>query len=266
MQHIPEEDLALYALQALTPEEMRVCRTHLDECSRCRQDLASVLGDVALIGMAAEPQPLPAGARDRFLNRIAAEPRPESGPVRSISNPPAPVVIQKTRLGAFGWLGWIAAAACLTVAILFGSANSRMGRELRQLEYQNAGYIAGLQHAQEIMDVLTAKHAVQVTLTEAKQPPRPVGHTTYMPEKGALIFVASNLHPLPENKTYELWLIPADGKAPLPAGLFRPDATGTASVVMPPLPKGVAAKAFGVTIEDLQGSETPTLPIVMSGQ
>ena len=78
--------------------------------------------------------------------------------------------------------------------------------------------------------------------------------------------MASNLRPVPENKTYELWLIPANGKAPMPAGLFRPDASGSASVVLPTLPQGVEAKAFGVTIEDAQGSATPTLPIVMAGQ
>jgi anti-sigma-K factor RskA len=68
------------------------------------------------------------------------------------------------------------------------------------------------------------------------------------------------------NKTYELWLIPANGQAPIPAGLFQPDANGTASVVFPSLPVGIDAKAFGVTVEDAQGAATPTLPIVMSGQ
>ena len=85
-------------------------------------------------------------------------------------------------------------------------------------------------------------------------------------DKGALIFVASEMHPVQANKTYELWLIPADGTAPIPAGLFRPDAGGSASVILPTLPVGVEAKAFGVTIEDAQGSTTPTLPIVMSWQ
>ena len=60
-------------------------------------------------------------------------------------------------------------------------------------------------------------------------------------------------------------MIPADGKAPIPAGLFRPDAAGNASVVLPPLPRGVPAKAFGVTIEKAEGSATPTAPIILVG-
>ncbi|MGA7857108.1 MAG: anti-sigma factor, partial [Terracidiphilus sp.] len=62
-----------------------------------------------------------------------------------------------------------------------------------------------------------------------------------------------------------LWVIPANGNAPIPAGLFRPDAAGNASVVLPPLPKGVPAKAFGVTVEKAEGSATPTAPIILAG-
>ncbi|MGH9594994.1 MAG: anti-sigma factor domain-containing protein, partial [Bryobacteraceae bacterium] len=87
----------------------------------------------------------------------------------------------------------------------------------------------------------------------------------YLPERGGLILQASKMGPLPEDKAYELWVIPANGKAPIPAGVFRPDATGNASVVLPQLPVGVAAKAFGVTIERAEGSASPTLPIILSG-
>ena len=85
------------------------------------------------------------------------------------------------------------------------------------------------------------------------------------PTKGTLVFLASNLDPLQALKTYELWVIPADGSAPVPAGTFHPDDQGNASVIMPTLPRGVAAKAFGVTIEPDGGSQTPTLPIVLAG-
>jgi anti-sigma-K factor RskA len=34
---------------------------------------------------------------------------------------------------------------------------------------------------------------------------------------------------------------------------------------MPPLPKGIEAKMFGVTVEDEGGSQTPTMPIIMAG-
>jgi anti-sigma-K factor RskA len=80
-----------------------------------------------------------------------------------------------------------------------------------------------------------------------------------------LIFQANNMAPLQTAKVYELWLIPANGGSPVPAGTFHPDNRGDASLIMPPLPKGIAAQAFGITIENEGGSQTPTLPIIMVG-
>ena len=75
---------------------------------------------------------------------------------------------------------------------------------------------------------------------------------------------ASNFEALPAQKAYELWLIPTSG-APIPAGVFKPDARGSATVINPPLPAGVEAKAFAITVEPESGSTSPTMPIVMIG-
>jgi len=53
--------------------------------------------------------------------------------------------------------------------------------------------------------------------------------------------------------------------APIPAGMFKPDSHGMAMVMNPPLPAGVEAQAFAITIEPEQGSSAPTSPIVMMG-
>jgi hypothetical protein len=120
--------------------------------------------------------------------------------------------------------------------------------------------------ARQVLDTLNDTTAMRVTLTKGKEVPVPRGRATYVASKGTLVFIADNLQPLPPLKTYELWLIPAAaGGTPIPAGTFRPDERGNASVILPPLPKGVDAKAFGVTIEDKDGAMTPTLPIVLAG-
>jgi hypothetical protein len=121
--------------------------------------------------------------------------------------------------------------------------------------------------ARQVMDTMTDSSAMRVTLTKGKTAPVPQGRATYVASKGTLIFLASNLEPLQPGKTYELWLIPAAaGGSPIPAGTFRPDERGNASVIMPPLPKGVEAKAFGVTVEDVGGAATPTQPIILAGE
>jgi len=78
--------------------------------------------------------------------------------------------------------------------------------------------------------------------------------------------MASNLDPLPAGKTYELWLIPKSG-APMPAGLFKPDAHGMAMMMPenPEVPAWTDLKAFAVTVEPEGGTTTPTMPIVLMG-
>jgi anti-sigma-K factor RskA len=264
MPHISQEDLALYAMQALTPEENHVVQAHLDDCAYCRAALAESFVDVALIGMSAEQKALPEGVRQRLMARIANTPQAAA----SVVKPAADLPVQEKRTAGFGWgwLGWAAAAATLAIAAYLVYANLQLERKINENRGQIAQLAAQAGRAQELTDALTSPTAKRVTLTESRQPAHPVGHATYLSQRGALIFVASNLRPLAADKTYQLWLIPADGKAPIPAGLFRPDAGGSASVILPPLPVGVEAKAFGVTIEDAQGSATPTLPIVMAGQ
>jgi anti-sigma-K factor RskA len=265
--HISEEDLALYAMQALSFEEERRAQAHLDVCAYCRSALVDTMADVSLVGLSVEQQAPPDGARHRLMLRIADSPRETTRGAKAVVVP----VPEERHTGFktgfnWGWLGWVAATAMLAVAAYLGYSNRKLQRQVSEDRGQIARLAAGADRAEALTEALTSPDAKQVTLMETKGPARPVGHATYLPKRGTLIFVASNLRQVPANKTYELWLIPTAGKAPIPAGLFRPDASGSASVVMPTVPAGVEAKAFGVTIEDAQGSATPTLPIVMAGQ
>jgi anti-sigma-K factor RskA len=117
----------------------------------------------------------------------------------------------------------------------------------------------------ELMDALTDPQAKHVILAPRTPPRGPIGGVTYNPKKGTLVFLANNLDPVQTYKTYELWVMPANGRAPIPAGTFHPDEHGSASVIMPNLPSGVNAKGFGVTIEDAGGADKPTMPLIMSG-
>ena len=262
--HITEDDLALYAMRSLSPADLAEVQKHLNTCGDCRKKLADILGDLSLLALTVPQVEIPDGARDRFIRRL----RTESG-----FKTPAPVAPagrprpEPARSGNwFGSLGWIAAAAALLFAAYMGNTAHFLHSRLDDQQAQIAKLSGQAARAQQILDVLTAPNAKRVVLTEAKSPAQPTAHVVYVKDKGALILVASNLKPIPQNKTYELWVIPSNGQPSIPAGLFRPDAAGSASLVLPSIPTGVDAKAFGVTVEDTQGSATPTLPIVMVGQ
>jgi len=235
---------------------------HLAACPTCRHALSEVAGDLALLGMAADSEPLPAGARERFVQRIAAEPRSLAQQTRTLPFI-APASARRRPLLTFA--PWMLAAAMLVAAVYLGSQVSQLRSSRDQARAEVQKLAVQSERAQEVLEVLTAPTAQRVTLTEGKPAPAPTGRTSYMPEHGALVFVASNLHALPPSKAYELWVIPANGHPPMPAGMFRPDEHGSASVVLPPLPVGIAAKAFAVTIEAAEGSPVPTSPVLMSG-
>ncbi|MGB6744971.1 MAG: anti-sigma factor [Terracidiphilus sp.] len=263
--HIPEETLALYALQALSTEESAAVRLHLAGCDACRAELAKASGDLALVAMSVEQHPLPAGARQRFLNRIddrIVAPETAVAPVIPITRP---ISSSTPARRTAAWPAWLAAAAMLLVSIGLGMKIRTLSRQLDATSQALAAQAVESRHAHEVLDLLTAPAAQHVLLTAGKTPPAPSARAVYLAARGALVLEASNLKPLPANKTYELWVIPASGAAPIPAGLFEPDASGSASVVMPQIPPGVSAKAFGVTIENTGGSATPTLPIVLAG-
>jgi hypothetical protein len=261
-EHIPQEDLVLYAMQAMRSHELAAVRLHLDRCAECRKSLAEVNGDLALVAISVDQKPLPEGARQRFVERLAADPSRAS---RAGAAQPVSIETKRPARRTALWIGWLAAAASLFFAFSLRQKVDVLNDQLAQQKQAAEQQAAANARARQVLDVLTAPTAKRVLLTAAKAKPEPTGRAVYLAENGGLVFQANDLGQLAQDKTYELWVIPADGKAPIPAGLFRPDAAGSASVVMPPLPKGVPAKAFGVTIEKAEGSATPTAPIILVG-
>jgi hypothetical protein len=259
--HIPQPDLTLFAMRALAPDEQTSIRLHLDQCDICRAELASIMGDLALVAMSAEQHPLPDGARERFLSRIGAAPAADN---RIVSIADGSAQKPQTRRAAV-WIPWTAVAALLLIAAGLGEKLHLANVELQQQAAQLASEASVNQRAREVLDVLTAPAAQHVLLTAGSPHPAPSARAIYLSSRGALILQASNLAQIESGKTYELWVIPADGKPPIPAGLFRPDAAGSANVVLPQIPAGVEAKAFGITVEPAGGSSAPTLPIVLAG-
>jgi anti-sigma-K factor RskA len=259
--HNTMEDLASFAMQNLPAEESASIRAHLETCATCRAELAQTYGDLALYGLSVEQRTLPEGARDRFLSKIAA-----TQPVKQIvkSAEIIPVSTRSSRRGKGFWISWSAVAALAAACIALVVQNRALNDELNDESKLVKNLAAQASRAQQIVEVLTAPNAQRVTLTEGKAPVQPSARAIYLPERGGLILQAANLKPLPNDKTYELWVIPTNG-APVPAGLFRPDATGSATLILPPLSAGITAKTLAVTVENVAGATTPTMPIVLAG-
>jgi hypothetical protein len=290
-QHPAAEDLVLFAMQLLASDQGETIQRHALHCTACRDELGRIHGDLASFALTADPAKPSSAGRDRLLAQVAREKRivttpvikPEAQPTPKVSAealtrsladfgrgkgstliPEAPVMAPR-RAQVQAWAGWAFAAVFATLAVfLYGdyrSVEENLAAQSGQMQRLNAR----ASESHQLMDALTDPQAKRITLMPKAPPRGPIGGVTYNPRKGALVFLASNLDPVQTYKTYELWIIPADGGAPIAAGAFHPDEHGSASVIMPNLPSGVDAKAFRVTIEDAGGSDKPTPPVIMAG-
>ncbi len=289
--HIPPEDLPLIALQFLPEEEMAEALTHLEHCELCREEIARYQGDLATYAMTSDMHSPPALARERLLRRVAKEkkviPIERQQPIAAAPGEEPMLAPRRgsmfdtetyeeprhsSRASTFvAWSGWAIAAGVAVVAGLQFHQRQLLQNDINDMSAKLIASAAESAKAQDTLKTLTDQGALQVTLNipppdGVPAPHLPEGHVAYLANKGSLVFVASNLLQLQPYKTYELWVLPTEkGRDPIPAGTFKPDERGSASVVMPELPKGVAAKGFGVTIEDDGGSKQPTMPIVLVG-
>lgn len=211
-------DLAApYALDALSDLERQTYEAHLAACDECRMVVDALQEGAAAISMASAEDP-PKRLRRRVL-----------GEVRRTSQA-GPAQVSYSR----GWLLRLAGAAAVLVIGVVAAVIVTSG-------------------GTSASDVITAADAVTINLPSTDPTGRP-GELIYSPSARRAVARFGELPSVDANQTYELWII--DGGVPNPAGLFVPDPTGTALILL----EGdvVPGAAVGVTIEPAGGSDTPT--------
>lgn len=245
------EDLALYALGTLEGDEQLELEKHLADCAECRHELEQLGSDAALLALSASGPAPPQRARGRLMNAVTREPR----------------ISLEQGTGRIPWwsqVGWVIAAAAVVIVIILWRTDASLNRRFARLQKEFNEQQTELQRAQEVTAVLNATDALRVTIVAPRAAPQPQGRVIYVPKRSSLIFLANNMPALPARRAYELWLIPGSG-SPIPAGVFKPDAHGNATLVNPRLLQRGETKAFAITVEPETGSELPTSkPIMVS--
>src|SRR5215471_567579 len=239
----------------LEDQERPELEAHLGTCGECRRELEALRADLALLALSATgPQP-PQRSRDRLKEAISEEQREmtESADASAVYR------LHPRRLT----LVPAAIAAVLAITSLgllleiqrLKDANVRLAVNLREEQRQSA-------HAKEVLAMLTDPNAQHMTLVAAK--PASPAHikTIYQKDKGHILLLASNLAPIPDDKVYQLWILPATGGPPVPCGTFPINSKGNGMMLDTTEAPGVEAKGFAVTVEPVGGSKTPTLPIM----
>ncbi|MEC0228150.1 anti-sigma factor [Paenibacillus alba] len=220
------ENLEMYAVGGLDPEERAEFELHLQECKECAAELAELIELVDLLPMAADPVQVPEGMKDRVLGHIFGEnsavevEAPKAIPVKATTTSPIESSSYETEYMAGRKYGgtkpnrvkpWIYGGLSAAVLIL-GVYSYNLQQDNRDLKSR----IALLDRPPEAVQVNNV-----VTLSGTAQDIVAKGLATIVIDaKGTHLLVqAEKLPELKNNEAYQVWLI--KGKdTPVNAGTF----------------------------------------------
>lgn len=257
------EDFDLYALGVLEGEEKAAFEAHVPTCAACAEKLAQARGRIALLAFAAPRVEPSASVKERLMRQIHAAPAAAGAHAQRERAP-------REAERAEGFFGrWWAAAVLVPVCAVLVLISVRLWQEDAHLSDELGVERVALQKQQAELD--EARHVVALmeakdtkTVALAVQPGMPKGdvRVMYNPKMG-MAMCDGWVEPAPANKSYQLWLVPMEGK-PINAGLIE-DSAGPINPWTVKIPQGVAAKAFAVTLEPEGGMPQPTGPMVLVG-
>lgn len=231
--HDPHIAIGAYALDALDDDERRLFEAHLAECDSCQAQIGGLTATAARLGAAVATTP-PPGLRQRVMSEVA----------RTRQQPPV-VELARRRAGRpwYRQPAGIAAALLLVVSVALGSLALSQARRADRAETL----------ASRITAVTTDPGR-----QEAQQPVSSGGTGTLISAGGRAVFSATGLRALPEDRTYQLWVIDASGARSV--GVLGRAEGGRLSQFVP----GVRPRdTIGMTVEPKGGSSAPTSdPIV----
>jgi anti-sigma-K factor RskA len=219
-------DVAAYTLGALDAAEAGTFRRHLETCTICQEELASLQKVVNELPLTVAPHKAPVALRRRVMREVKADARARR---RAGSAEPRP-----RRSGRAGWLVprpalalgvALLVAVGVTVGVISGTSGGPSPRVI-------IGQVVGAGTAQ--LRIVPGRASV----------------------------VVHHLAPPPAGKIYEVWVVRGQ-RAPAPtSALFSPTSAGNADVEVPGTIKDVSAVL--VTPEPMGGSPHPTHAPVIS--
>jgi anti-sigma-K factor RskA len=220
------------ALGALDADEAAALEMHLKTCASCRDELAAyrALSDSLL--MATPPKSPPASVRRQLQSKLPSARRSLPQPVR--------------------W-SWSQFAVAFVLAILL-LLNAFSAFQLQSLQRQQAQLSHQLQSEQTALALLSYPGIKTVSINASAI----TGTLLVDEDRNAVAIFAWNLPQLPQNQTYQAWLINSKEER-VSLGTFRSDPTlpfTSFSIISPNNLSNFIG--IGVTVEPSGGSLQPT--------
>ncbi len=236
---------AAYALDALDLAERAEFEAHLATCEQCTADVAGFSDVAAALAESSSTAP-PAHLKAAVMSQLGEVDQPEldrdlpsrSTGTTSTTTSHAPVIdlAERRRLRTFRTLLTAAAVVALVAIGAVVMSADRGGSDFDDVAASDDAVVTQLEGAGGLFEV------------------------AYSAQRDRVALRGENVGDLEPGLRYALWAI-ADG-TPIPAGLFEPEDGSIEDVVEF---ADVSAEAWGITVEPETGSDSPTPPIIASG-
>jgi anti-sigma-K factor RskA len=220
-----------------------------------RFKLSEARGRVALLALTVPQENPRPTAKEKLFARIAAE--------RTAGLPSA---AKEERKASVPWWSWVLVPTSIVLAVaclLLSWQNRKLGAELNASRLATKGIEREKQHVEELARVLASPDTITVKLAGTSDAPQAAGFVKYNPQIGMGLYAAQHLPPLPAEKAYQMWLVPANG-VPISAGVFKSEDSAS-RLLTAQVPAATKPQAFAVTIEPAGGVPQPTGPKVLLG-
>ncbi len=229
----------LYSLGILDDQEAAEIDAHLARgCADCRKGVANARALNAVLFATVPPVKPRRRLKHRVLAGIGYE-RP-----------------------TWFWAGALAAALMLALALFLGVQERDRTTELAQARNDLMQVTAERDRLTQAMQFLSDPETKPASFGRGKETP-PRGYV-FIHQRLGVMLIASNLPAAGSGKIYEMWVLPKNGGAPRPAGLFQSDGARALHFLSGPLDPEML-QAIAVTVEPQSGSPAPTsTPIIVA--
>jgi anti-sigma-K factor RskA len=218
-------DAAGWVLGSLSPEDAERFAAHLEDCPRCRAEVARLTGSreqlIEAVPLLAPPPEL--------RERVMASVRADAGLSGAASTDPSAEPVPRVRRSAvrFGLLATLATVAVVIVAVLVLTTDHPSQGGVRTV----IGKVAPKGGADARAVVRIGAHQATLVLTRLAAPP--------------------------SGRIYQAWVLRRGSAATATGSLFSVPRSGDTRIVLPPLRDVLQVI---ITAEPPRGSPTPTLP------
>jgi len=245
------DDVAVYALGAMTAADAARVEEHLRTCAQCRSEYAQLRPTIGALAYAAESCP------DETQGAIVAGPLLKARIMREIRRdaaaPPAANVAEMRAVRPIVWPAYAVAAACLAIALFNGIINISLNDQVRQSRTEVAQVAT---QNRRLLQELAHQRVALADLVAPDSEHYAVDHGEVVRHGKRLYLAMDAMPPPPKGKVYQAWTLHRGATRMSPSVTFVPNPKGVAVIPIPVDASSVAAVA--VSVEPDGGSKQPT--------